>query len=274
LIVVGLFKKMVIADTVAMVANQAFSSTPSTGGCLFWWTAAAAFAVQIYCDFSGYSDIACGLSNWMGYEFPVNFNHPYAACGLRDFWGRWHISLSTWFRDYVYIPLGGSHQGAMRSHANLWATMITSGIWHGANWTFVVWGAMHALLLSLERITKWPGRLARWPGGRIVGTIVTTSLVLMSWVFFRAESLEQAFHVLFQMWNVQTLSWSDLELFPRRAVLLTVLCLVAELRFAVLWPAWTSPRVPTRLQPAFAALVLVACVYFRGSPNVFIYFQF
>ena len=102
----------------------------------------------------------------MGYEFMVNFNHPYIAGSIRDFWGRWHISLSTWFRDYLYIPLGGSRRGAAAGHVNMWITMVTSGLWHGAAWTFVVWGALHAAYLSLERWTDWPKKPARLPGGR------------------------------------------------------------------------------------------------------------
>ncbi len=276
LVVAGLFKKMVIADTVAIAANHAFNADGSGGGCLFWWLATAAFAVQIYCDFSGYSDIARGLSNWMGYEFPVNFDHPYAACSLRDFWGRWHISLSTWFRDYVYIPLGGSHHGAARSHLNMWLTMIVSGVWHGANWTFVAWGALHALLLSVERLTRWPERVGRIPGGRFAAWLFTLMMVLVAWVFFRAENIGQALHVVGMMFNVRTFALSDIGLLNDRAVLFTLLFLASELRFLIRipWPAWTPAQFGTRLQPAWTALVLAACVYLRGPGGAFIYFQF
>src|SRR5205814_2015229 len=131
-----------------------------------WWVVVTMFAFQIYCDFSGYSDIARGLARWMGYQFPLNFNHPYVASSIRDFWSRWHISLSTWFRDYVYILLGGSKKGAWAMHYNMSITMIVSGFWHGASWTFVIWGALHAFYLSLERVTEWPKKLSLLPGGR------------------------------------------------------------------------------------------------------------
>lgn len=274
LIAAGLFKKMVIADSVAIAPNQAFGSLELDGGCLFWWLATAAFAVQIYCDFSGYSDIARGLANWMGYEFCVNFDHPYCASSLREFWSRWHISLSTWFRDYVYIPLGGSRQGALRSHVNMWVTMIVSGIWHGANWTFVAWGAFHALFLSVERLTRFPERLMKIPGGRVLATLVTLMLVLVSWVFFRAENITQAMGIITTMFNLSTFRWSDIELLNTRAVGLTVLFLLAELLAPVRSKVSTRISVPSRLQPAWVALVLVSCVYFRGPGGAFIYFQF
>jgi len=274
LIASGFFKKMVIADTVAMAANRAFDGSTHSEGCLFWWIAAATFAVQIYCDFSGYSDISRGLANWLGYEFTVNFNHPYMACGLQDFWARWHISLSTWFRDYVYIPLGGSRKGPLRHHLNLWVTMIVSGIWHGANWTFIAWGAMHAMLLSLEKITGWPERLRTIPGGRFVGTLGTLALVLISWVFFRADNLGQAFVIVARMFDLSTFAWQDLYQLNSRAVALTGVLLLSELRHLIHWPAWTYRFGDTRFQPAWTALVLVACVYFRGPGGTFIYFQF
>jgi alginate O-acetyltransferase complex protein AlgI len=120
------------------------------------------FAFQIYFDFCGYSDIARGLGRWMGYDFMLNFNHPYIASSFRDFWQRWHISLSTWFRDYVYKPLGGNKKGKIMSHIFLWITMILSGLWHGAAWTYIIWGALHAAFTGLERITKWPSYLQKY----------------------------------------------------------------------------------------------------------------
>ena len=274
LVAAGLFKKMVIADSVAIAVNRAFGSPELDGGCLFWWLATAAFAVQIYCDFSGYSDIARGLANWMGYEFCVNFDHPYAASSLRDFWGRWHVSLSTWFRDYVYIPLGGSRQGALRSHVNMWVTMLISGIWHGANWTFVAWGAFHALFLSVERMTCFPERLMKIPGGRFMASLVTLMLVLVSWVFFRADNMTQALGIIVTMFDVSTFRWSDIGLLNMRSIVLAVLFLLVELLSPLRLYLPTRVSLPVRLQPALIALVLVSCVYFRGPGGTFIYFQF
>lgn len=149
LIAIGFFKKMVIADNLAPLVDQAFESPVLQGAWAYWWVVSIMFAAQIYCDFSGYTDIARGLGGLMGYEFPENFNHPYAAIGFRDFWSRWHISLSTWFRDYVYVPLGGSRHGAVRGYVNMWITMLLSGIWHGAGWTFIVWGGASCSLLDV-----------------------------------------------------------------------------------------------------------------------------
>jgi len=139
LITYGYFKKMVVANRIAPIVIAAFSaSSPESSGA-YWWTIMVMYTMQIYCDFSGYSDIARGLAKWMGYDYPTNFNHPYIASSLADFWSRWHISLSTWFRDYVYIPLGGSRKGRLGALGNMWATMLLSGLWHGEGWTFIVW---------------------------------------------------------------------------------------------------------------------------------------
>lgn len=156
LIVKGCFKKMVIADNLVPIVATAFNSSIIPVSSAFWWGAVIAFAFQIYYYFSGYSDIACGIARLMGYSFPDNFNHPYSSTSLREFWGRWNISLSTWFRDYVYIPLGGNQRNKCRSYINMWITMVISCLWLGASWTYVVWGVLHALYLSIERILKWP----------------------------------------------------------------------------------------------------------------------
>jgi D-alanyl-lipoteichoic acid acyltransferase DltB (MBOAT superfamily) len=139
LIVIGFFQKTVLADNIATLVNYSFNNVEKYNGFLFWWIVVIAFAFQIYFDFSGYSLIARGLAKWMGLHFKINFNHPYLANSLKDFWQRWHISLSTWFRDYVYIPLGGNKKGKLLSHLFMWITMVLSGIWHGVilpkNWT-------------------------------------------------------------------------------------------------------------------------------------------
>ena len=148
----GFFKKLVIADNVGLIADKVFAPrrrpSRSCGPGVF------AFAIQIYADFSAYSDIARGTARWFGFELMVNFDHPYLARGPQDFWRRWHISLSTWFRDYVYMPLGGSRHGFARELANILATFVLSGFWHGASWNYVLWGAYHGLLLVASRIRR------------------------------------------------------------------------------------------------------------------------
>jgi len=196
LIVHGFFKKMVIADNLAPLVNKAFVIETMSDSSLYWWVAITAFAFQIYCDFSGYSDIARGLARMMGLNFKLNFNHPYTSLSIREFWSKWHISLSTWFRDYVYIPLGGSKKGKLSGHVNMWITMLVSGFWHGAAWTFVIWGAIHAFFLSLERIFKWPDYLTKSSFARIILLLLIVIQVWVAWVFFRAETFSQAIEIL------------------------------------------------------------------------------
>ncbi|MFO7653519.1 MAG: MBOAT family protein [Candidatus Krumholzibacteriia bacterium] len=203
LILWGFVKKVVIADRLALYVDVVYDDPSSFGGAALI-TASILFAVQIYCDFSGYSDIAIGTARIMGFDLMTNFRQPYFASSIREFWQRWHISLSTWFRDYVYIPLGGSRNGAVLTYANLLVTFIISGLWHGANWTFVVWGALHGMYLATSNMTSGirrrfvarthvdavPGLLPVW---RVFATNV---LVLFGWIFFRANSLDDAFLII------------------------------------------------------------------------------
>ncbi|HNS81803.1 MAG TPA: MBOAT family O-acyltransferase [Kiritimatiellia bacterium] len=193
----GLFKKVVIADNAAILANDVFAASSPAG--LASLIGVYAFALQIYCDFSGYSDIARGTARCMGFDLMLNFNLPYFAVNPSDFWRRWHISLSTWLRDYLYIPLGGSRRGIRRTYINLMLTMVLGGLWHGAGWTFVCWGIYHGLLLCFHRVFQ-PGmaRLAApleksfpisWFAARV---FLFFHLTCISWLLFRAESIGQA----------------------------------------------------------------------------------
>jgi alginate O-acetyltransferase complex protein AlgI len=273
LIVSGYFKKMVIADSLAPDINAAFASTDLSPSSLFWWAITTAFAFQIYCDFSGYSDIARGLAKWMGYDFLVNFDHPYIATSLRKFWTRWHISLSSWFRDYLYIPLGGGRAGPVRSHINMWITMIVSGIWHGAAWTFALWGILHAFFLSLERVSRWPDRLKRFPTGAWIACFLVIAQVWIAWVFFRAENLGQALAIIETMFSFHGPWITGLGL--RSKVMLGVIILG---EFATLFRPNYHRNVPAlwrnTLDVVFLSLLIVACIYARGPGNEFIYFQF
>ncbi|MBN2445122.1 MAG: MBOAT family protein, partial [Phycisphaerae bacterium] len=277
LVVGGYFKKVVIADSLAPVVNAAFGSSELVPAGSYWWVVTAMFACQIYCDFSGYSDIARGLARWMGYDFPLNFNHPYIATGFRDFWSRWHISLSTWFRDYVYIPLGGSRRGPAAAHGNMWVTMLVSGLWHGAAWTFVVWGVLHAAFLSLERWTRWPERLGRIAGGHVLALVLTLAGVLVAWVFFRAESLGQALSIAGLMFDPRTFSAEAIRQHLHwRELLLVAIVAVRHAAFFPHLPRVTWPNVvPARVwQPVAVATLVWACVFLRGPGSAFIYFQF
>jgi alginate O-acetyltransferase complex protein AlgI len=197
LILMGLVRKVVIADNCAHLANAAFSGSLGSDG---WatWIGTYAFAWQIYGDFSGYSDIARGSAQLLGFHFMVNFRQPYLSVSLQEFWHRWHISLSTWLRDYLYFPLGGSRDGERKTYRNLLITMLLGGLWHGANWTFVVWGALHGCVLSIERwIFGRRGRFTELSGGRrLFGRILTFHIVCFSWIFFRAENVSTAFRMV------------------------------------------------------------------------------
>jgi alginate O-acetyltransferase complex protein AlgI len=282
LVVGGFFKKVVVADTIAPVVTAAFSSPQLRASCPYWWIIMLLFSFQIYCDFSGYSDIARGLARWMGYEFPLNFNHPYVSRSIREFWSRWHISLSTWFRDYIYIPLGGSRRGEWRTHRNLWITMLVSGFWHGAAWTFVIWGAVHAALLSLERVTSWPQRLEKLRFGRHVTAFATFVLVMLTWVFFRAESLSQAASVLGLMFNPLRWDVSGIvseEMFKALGVVMLMVVRQALLgvdagRFHGALLGGVRPLWQRALSPAMVGLGIAACVLLRGPGSAFIYFRF
>ncbi len=286
LIAHGFFKKVVVADNIAPIVNAAFLAMHPVASMPYWWVVVSLFAFQIYCDFSGYSDIARGLAKWMGYHFPLNFNHPYTSTSLREFWTRWHISLSTWFRDYVYIPLGGSKHGEWASHRNMALTMLISGFWHGASWLFIIWGALHALYLFVERVTRWPARLLAWPGGRVLALAVVLVQVWVAWVFFRATSLEQAWQIVTTMFSVHAWRMVPIEGMTTFAIAVIVVMALRELYefFAPrmleqrMHAAIASNRVTTRFLPVFEPIVLtgmlVACVFLRGPGSVFIYFQF
>ena len=185
----GLAKKMIIANTVALPADQIFALPTNQLSAGVAWLGIICYTLQIYFDFSGYSDMAIGLGKMFGFEFIENFQFPYTAQSLRDFWRRWHISLSTWFRDYVYIPLGGNRISAARTQFNLLAVFFLCGLWHGANWTFVAWGLYHGLFLLLER-TAWGNALEKLP--RFLRHVYALLAIMLGWVLFRADTFPQA----------------------------------------------------------------------------------
>lgn len=279
LIVYGYFKKVVVADTLAQFVDKAFGAETVADSSAYWWVILVMYAFQIYCDFSGYSDIARGLAKWMGYEFPLNFDHPYVSTSIREFWSRWHISLSTWFRDYVYIPLGGSRRGMFWSNLNMWITMTVSGLWHGAAWTFVVWGGLHAFYLTIERVTKWPERIRKLPAGRHISAIIIFVLVLISWVFFRSQSFEQAGLILKRMFLLDPTNLGLGAVYWRidaRAFLVTALMALRQVYvyLGLQKSDWVHSKWATAVQPIALAAGLAACVFFRGPGEAFIYFQF
>ncbi len=273
----GFFKKVVIADNIAGFVNTSFApQAPAILSAPYWWVVVTMFAFQIYCDFSGYSDIARGLAAWMGYRLPVNFNHPYVSKSFREFWTRWHISLSQWFRDYVYIPLGGSKKGFWAGIGIMSLTMVISGLWHGAAWTFVIWGALHAAYLAFERITKWPEALCGIPGGRHLAWLLVIIQVWIAWVFFRAQSFGQAVEIIARMFDFGHLSLAPLrtQMDETMPVLIIAILMEAVIYWGLSQKQWAQKLWTPRVQTAVVVCMLVASVYLRGKGNAFIYFQF
>ncbi len=273
LFILGFAKKVLIANPVGTAADAAFGAQSLDA--LAAWFGVVAYAFQIYFDFCGYSDMAVGLGRMFGFEFMKNFDAPYAADSITDFWRRWHISLSSFLRDYLYIPLGGNRLGSGRTYANLAIVMLLGGLWHGANWTFLVWGAYHGLFLILER---WAGRMPayqRLPRPIRIG--FTFLLVLGSWVWFRADSLASALDYFRAMAGAGAPTDSTALLAAQLylpATLGTMIC-AAILLFAPVqahdWTLSLSWRKVLLLPPAFAVALLTL---FSQAANPFLYFQF
>jgi alginate O-acetyltransferase complex protein AlgI len=275
----GLFQKMVLADYfMAPVANRAYVEHQSIGF-LDAWGGTLAFSVQIYCDFAGYSMCAIGLALCFGFGLRRNFHTPYASIGFSDFWRRWHISLSSWLRDYLYIPLGGNRFGAARTYINLMLTMLIGGLWHGASWTFVVWGGLHGLYLCVERffnlrntaqVTK-PG----FSGTLII--LLTYFLTCLTWVFFRARDFPQAWMFIASMFGFSDgqplfhlLEKKDLVI----VLLLTVAVLFSQFIFRSRSLKHAVERMPWWLLSLVTSLMVLFILSTAGEENAFIYFQF
>jgi D-alanyl-lipoteichoic acid acyltransferase DltB (MBOAT superfamily) len=221
----GLFKKVAVADVLAVYVDAVYGSPDGRPGSMLLM-ATVFFAVQIYCDFSGYSDMAIGVARMFGIRFRENFLLPYFSASVTEFWRRWHVSLSTWWRDYVYIPLGGGRGGAWRTCRNLLLTMLIAGLWHGASWNFVIWGGLNAVYLIFERATGLARKSPFGFAGRAAGAAYVFALVSLSWVFFRAETPGQAFailHAIFVDFDAGGFRMLNTSLFASATAGLTVL---------------------------------------------------
>lgn len=280
LIAVGLVKKVLIADQLAPIVDQAFTD-PTAAGSWSVLLAVYAYAIQIYCDFSGYTDIGRGCAFALGYTLPSNFNAPYLACNVSDFWRRWHITLSLWLRDYLYIPLGGSRGGEWQTYRNLILTMTLGGLWHGASLTFIVWGLLHGLLLALNRLVHnlvgvsvnepiFPGR-----SYRILATVATFHAVCVGWIFFRAPDFLTAFAVLQQIGQCFVVV-SPRTLSPLGPMLLALLALLVAhvIGQRLTQREFTSTTRWQLLRPLAYSVTTIAIILASKSGGAFIYFQF
>lgn len=273
LIVLGLTKKMALADQFAQVADPYFKDLPHHPGTLTAWTGVGAFAMQIFFDFSGYTDMAIGFAKLFGFHFPMNFARPYLATGITDFWHRWHMSLSRWLRDYLYIPLGGNRGSLLFTYRNLMLTMLLGGLWHGASWNFVIWGGYHGLLLSIGRMMRGKGAakpvpLWRWP----IQVAFTFVLASIGWVFFRAATFNDSATVLRAMFS---LAPGTSLLAPRHwlFIALSFVLALAEERYALSDRLVRGPR--WRQAAALGATLFFLELFAVMDERIpFIYFQF
>lgn len=275
----GLGKKMLIANTMAAVSDRVFSAVPASLSSFSAWTGAVCYALQIYFDFSGYSDMAVGLGKMFGFDFAENFRYPFAASSMTDFWRRWHISVSSWFKEYLYIPLGGNRKGKVRTYVNKWIVFICTGIWHGANLTFLVWGLLHGLCLTLEGIVpQTKDKIAEF-----AKRIFTLLIIIVTFVIFRADTLNQGLCIIVRMFS----SGGDQSFTSGLLSMFTPLFLVT-LAAAVILSQPVVPAVSAKAERALSrpvcdviSYILAGGVYIlsllvlsENGYNPFIYFRF
>jgi alginate O-acetyltransferase complex protein AlgI len=277
LILNGLVKKMVVSDFISINFVDRVFDNPLGYSAYENAMAVYGYALQIYCDFSGYTDIAIGLALLFGFKLPLNFNSPYKASSITDFWRRWHISLSGWLRDYLYIPLGGNRKGTIRAGANLLITMLIGGLWHGANLRFVIWGGIHGVWLIVEKIFfkifKTTSKFRR-----AIGLIITFHVVCFAWIFFRASSFDSAFQMITRIFS----KW-DLNLIPSMTVVywkIFAIIAIAYLihwfpsRFKEMYRGWFI-RIPISIKVIVGVVAIFLIYQFKTSAlQPFIYFQF
>lgn len=288
----GFFKKVVIADRLSSAVNAAYNNPSGMSG-LTLIIATVLFTFQIYCDFSGYSDIAIGVAKTMGFDLMKNFNKPYLSKSIKEFWTRWHISLSTWFRDYVYIPLGGNRVENSKIYLNILIVFLLSGLWHGASWTFVLWGLLHGIYMIIGQSTKkFRGEIynklnvdPRILPVAILKVLITFSLICFSWIFFRANSLGDLVLILQKMVMNTNLSLSSLKeacisigiLKIQSLAMIGVLIIFMEIVHSMELdgnPLKILYRIPRFARWAFYYAILFAMIFWQSQSQEFIYFQF
>lgn len=287
----GYFKKMVIADRLAIYVNEVYSSPQKYNG-ITLVVATAFFAFQIYCDFSGYSDIAIGAAKTMGFKLMDNFKQPYFSKTVSEFWRRWHISLSTWFKDYLYIPLGGNRVSRLRRNFNLFITFAVSGLWHGANWTYIIWGSLNGIYLILESFIsrfekKFVKRIDENRGKHIyffIRSLITFALICFAWIFFRAASFSSAIHIIRRIFQINTFGkLSSLFVVTSKDEFMLCIALILFLMFIDyintkedMWKYLDEKSVLLRWSFYYLLIfmIIILGVYDVANKSSFIYFQF
>jgi alginate O-acetyltransferase complex protein AlgI len=275
LIIKGLFLKMVIADNLGIYVNMAWDSCalPHAGFTNAFFVVLF-FGILIFADFEGYTSIARGIAYLLGFKFPVNFRSPYIACTFKEFWSRWHMTLSRWLRDYLYIPLGGNRCGKLRNYFNLVFVMFLGGLWHGAAITFVIWGLIHGLALAIEKLFKLDRLLFSgvFGLGHLIWFIVVQITIFSAWVFFRSESVPQALGILRNLFGLGSFTGEPLLLWKRGLILILPIVLMHLRSFLV--ERQRFPEVKWLEKSVYAGLMLFALFTCKGIFNKFIYFQF
>lgn len=263
----GLSKKLLISNAMALVVDTLFKTQMNMA--ITAWTVAICYVLQIYFDFSGYSDMAIGLGKMFGFDFLENFNYPYISSSIQEFWRRWHISLSTWFKEYLYIPLGGNRKGEGRTLLNKFIVFVCTGIWHGANWTFLAWGLFHGLFIMLE-YKKWIPFLKN----KVLAHIYTLLVVICGFVIFRADTIRQAGHILSSMFTGFTYEASEHMLLAKLATPYTICCLVAGIVLSMPVSKYVKNTKLVKYVVAVGLFALCVMSLATSSYNPFIYFRF
>lgn len=282
--IVGLSKKMLIANVMAVAVDRMFALDMAQLDMASVWVGAVCYMLQIYFDFSGYSDMAVGMGKMFGFTFPENFDYPYTACSIRQFWKRWHISLTSWFREYLYFPLGGNRKGRARTLFNRFFVFLCTGIWHGADWTFVVWGIYHGVLTMLETVLvkdkkdKNAGKAADSARSviRVLGHIYTLLAVMIGFVIFRADSMRQAVHFIASMFSFGATAVGTMTAVSVMSPLFIITLIIAAVACTPVLRMLPKNAVTRLLGMVLTIILYMLCIMeiAAGSYNPFIYFRF
>ena len=282
--IVGLSKKMLIANVMAVAVDRMFALDMAQLDMASAWVGAVCYMLQIYFDFSGYSDMAVGMGKMFGFTFPENFDYPYTACSIRQFWKKWHISLTSWFREYLYFPLGGNRKGRARTLFNRFFVFLCTGIWHGADWTFVVWGIYHGVLTMLETVLvkdkkdKNAGKAAdsAKPVIRVLGHIYTLLAVMIGFVIFRADSMSQAVHFIVSMFSFGATAVGTMTAVSVMSPLFIITLIIAAVACTPVLRMLPKNAVTRLLGMVLTIILYMLCIMeiAAGSYNPFIYFRF
>lgn len=274
----GLSKKVLISNVVATIADFTFTSSTSVLSCSIAWLGAIAYTLQIYFDFSGYSDMAIGLAKMFGYKLDENFNYPYLSQSISEFWRRWHITLSNWFKHYIYFPLGGNRKGKNRTYFNLFIVFLVTGLWHGSSWNFIIWGLFNGLFVIIERI-----KLSEWLDKnkcKILNNIYTMLIIVIGWVLFRAPGIKVALKYLKVMFSFNNIQMDTYSIITQKNIIMLIIgiltCGIIQLIYKKLDDKSKIKKVVLIGEPLYVLVLGILCILnlVSGTYNSFIYMQF